>query len=117
MVAVSKSAEVRRILERYLVEVVERHDLCPWARGARERGELAVAIVWGAPDLAAWRAAAERALGPGVVVAMIVAPELAIARPALAAVRDQLAAALPTAGIAEFHPDAALDLATPARLV
>ena len=48
---------------------------------------------------------------------MVVAPELAIARPALAALRDQVAAALPAAGVAEFHPDAALDLATPARLV
>ena len=37
---VTRAAEVRRILERYLVEVVERHALCPWARSARERGEL-----------------------------------------------------------------------------
>ncbi|HET9627007.1 MAG TPA: hypothetical protein VFP84_36860 [Kofleriaceae bacterium] len=114
----AKAAAVHRILARYLVEVVERHALCPWARAAREHGELAVEIVWGTPALAAWRAAAERALArPGAAVAMVVAPELAITRAALAAVRDQLAAALPAAGIAEFHPDAALDLATPARLV
>ena len=113
----TRTAEVVRILERYLVEIVERYELCPWARGAREHGELAVAIVWGTPELAAWLAEARRALAPGVSVAMIVAPELAITRASLSAVRDQLAAALPTAGIAEFHPDAALDLATPARLV
>jgi hypothetical protein len=118
MVAVSRSAEVTRILERYLVEVVERHELCPWARGARERGELAVAILWGAPAIDAWVAEAERLLAaPAARVTMVVAPELAVARPAFAALRDEVAARIPWAGVAEFHPDAALDLATPARLV
>ena len=111
-------AEVRRILERYLVEVVERYALCPWARPAREGGELAVGILWGAPELGDWIALATQLLAaPGVHVAMVVAPELAIARAAFAALRDRVAAALLSAGIAEFHPDAALDLASPARLV
>jgi hypothetical protein len=115
---VTRAAEVRRILERYLVEVVERHALCPWARAARERGELAVGILWGEPAPGAWVAEAGRLLaGPGTRVAMVVAPEAALTRPALAALRDQVAARLPAVGVAEFHPDAALDLATPARLV
>ena len=115
---VTRAAEVRRILERYLVEVVERHALCPWARSARERSELAVGILWGEPPLDAWVAEAGRLLAaPGARVAMVVAPEAALGRPALAALRDQVAARLPAAGVAEFHPDAALDLATPARLV
>jgi hypothetical protein len=115
---VTRAAEVRRILERYLVEVVERHALCPWARAARERGELAVGIVWGEPALDAWVAEAARLLAaPGTRVAMVVGPEAALTRPALAALRDQVAARLPAAGVAEFHPDAALDLETPARLV
>jgi hypothetical protein len=118
MVAVAKSAEVARILERYLVEVVERHELCPWARGARERGEIAVGMLWGAPAVDAWIAEAERLLAaPAARVVMVVAPELAIERAALGAVRDAVAARIPLAGVAEFHPDAALDLATPARLV
>jgi hypothetical protein len=50
-------------------------------------------------------------------VAMIVAPELAIERGELAAVRDAVAARIPAAGVADFHPDAPLDLATPARAV
>ena len=116
--SVDRSAEVRRILERYLVEVVERHELCPWARAARERGELAVGILWGAPPAGAWVAEAERLLAlPGARVAMVVAPELAIARAAFGALRDTVASRIPSAGVAEFHPDAALDLATPARLV
>jgi hypothetical protein len=115
---VTRPAEVERILARYLVEVVERHELCPWARATRERGELAIAVLWGAPSFDDWVAAAARLLAaPDTRVAMVVAPELAIARAALAAVRDAVAARLPAAGVAEFHPDAALDLAHPARLV
>lgn len=107
-----------RILERYIVEVVERYDLCPWARGARERGELATAILWGTPSEADWRTAGERLLAqPSTRVAIVVAPELAIGRAELATIRDRIAAGLTGAGVAEFHPDAALDLATPARLV
>jgi hypothetical protein len=113
-----REATVRRILDRYLVEVVEAYELCPWARAAREAGELAVAIVWGEPALDAWVAAAERALAePGARVAMVVAPEWPGALAELRALRDRVAARVLAAGIAEFHPDAPLDLATPARLV
>jgi hypothetical protein len=118
MVAVTRTAEVLRILERYLVEIVERYELCPWARGARERGELATGVLWGTPSLAAWVGEAERLLAePATRVAMVVAPELAISRDALGTLRDGVAARIPSAGVAEFHPDAVLDLATPARLV
>jgi hypothetical protein len=48
---------------------------------------------------------------------MIVAPELAATPSELRAIRDQVAVRIPSAGIAEFHPDAPLDLASPARLV
>jgi len=118
MVAVTKSAEVLRILERYLVEVVERYELCPWARTTREHRELAVGILWGTPSLDAWIAEAARLLAvPAVRVVMVIAPELAISREAFGAVRDRVAARILSAGVAEFHPTAALDLATAARLV
>lgn len=113
-----KSAEVRRILDRYLVEVVEAYDLCPWAKSARLAGEVTVEIVWGTPALDAWEAAARAALGRSTTrVAMIVAPELAIDRAAFSAVRDAIAARIPTAGVADFHPGAPVDLASPSRLV
>jgi len=118
MASVTRSAEVLRILERYLVEVVERYELCPWARTTREHGELAAGILWGTPSLDAWVAEAERLLAvPSARVVMVIAPELAISREALGAVRDRVAARIPSAGVAEFHPTAALDLATAARLV
>ncbi|HEX2691189.1 MAG TPA: hypothetical protein VHN14_31470 [Kofleriaceae bacterium] len=113
-----KSAEVLRIFERYLVEVVERYELCPWARGTREHGELAVGVLWGAPSLAQWVAEAERLLaGPGVAVAAVIAPELLTSRDEFGALRDRVASRIPSAGVAEFHPTAGLDLSTPARLV
>jgi hypothetical protein len=111
-------AEVRRILTRYLVEVVERFELCPWAHAARLGHEIAIEVVLGSPDEAAWIAGARAALArPGTRVAMVVAPELAIAPAELRRVRDRVASAIADAGVAEFHPDAALDLATPARAV
>lgn len=114
----ARLAEVRRLLDRYIVEIVEAYGLCPWAKRARQGGEIAVEVLWGAPDLAAWIAAGERLLAvPGIAVAMIVAPELAATPAELRALRDRVAARLPAAGVADFHPDAALDLASPARLV
>jgi hypothetical protein len=113
-----KLAEVQRILDRYIVEVVEAYDLCPWSRAARTGGELAVEILWGEPTDAAWIAAAEALLArPETRVAMVVAPQTALTPSQLRALRGQVAARIPTAGIADFHPDATLDLASPARLV
>lgn len=114
-----RDAEVRRILDRYLVEVVEGFGLCPWAQRARTSGELAVAIVWGEPDARAFADAATRVFttAPETKVAMVVAPECALDRLALGRVRDEVAAVLGSYGVAEFHPEADLDLSTPARLV
>jgi hypothetical protein len=115
----SKAAEVRRLLDRYLTEVVETYNLCPWARSARTGGEISVAILWGArPSIDEWLAAATELLAlPTTRVAMVLAPELALAPAELRAEREQVARRAPAAGVADFHPDAELDTATPARLV
>jgi len=111
-------AEVYRLLDRYLVEVVETYDLCPWARGARLNSELAVDVVWGTPTIDAWSSSAAALLArPGTRVAMVVAPELVATPAELRVVRDRVAARISSAGVAHFHPDAPLDAATPARLV
>ena len=113
-----KFAEVRRLLDRYIVEIVETYDFCPWAKAARTGGEIAVEVLWDTPALDTWVAAARRLLArPETRVAMVVAPELAATSAELRLIRDRVAARIPTAGVAEFHPDATLDLATPARLV
>jgi len=111
-------AEVRRLLDRYLVEIVETYELCPWAQAARSGGELAVEILWQEPGEDAWVSAAESQLArPGIRVVMIVAPQSRLAPAELRALRDRVAARIPTAGVADFHPVAELELATPARLV
>ena len=128
MLDADKCSEVRRILDRYLIEIVEHFEFCPWAHSARVGDELAVEIVAGAPPLDAWIAAATRGLARGQEVSIkastprkarvviVVAPELAIDRTGLATIRDRVAVAT-GAGVADFHPDATLDLTTPARLV
>jgi hypothetical protein len=48
---------------------------------------------------------------------MVLAPETARTPAQLRAVRDRVVTRVPAAGVADFHPEAALDLASPARLV
>lgn len=112
-------AEVRRLLDRYIVEVVEAYNLCPWARASRTGGEISVAIVWGErPTLDAWVEAGQGLLAIATTrVGMVVAPELALTPVELRAQREQVARRVTEAGVAEFHPDAELDTRTPARLV
>lgn len=115
MVAVDpRTREVRRLLDRYLVEIVEAYELCPWAKQAR----LAVEVLWGTPTSDDWLAAVTRAFAdPAIEITMLVAPELRIVRTDFHAVRDALAKRAAIYGIAEFHPDAPYDAKTPARLV
>jgi hypothetical protein len=114
----ARRAEVIRVFERYLTEVVERYDFCPWARLSRQGGELAVEVVWGTPTLETWVATCQALLArPATRVAMVIAPELSIGSNALHGLRAEVAACVPTAGVADFHPEATIDLTTPARLV
>jgi hypothetical protein len=114
-----REAEVRRLLDRYIEEIVEAYDLCPWARAARTGGELAVAILWGTPSIDTFAAAATELLPPAGAthVAMVVAPELVVTPSELRELRGEVAKLVTIAGVAEFHPDATLDATTPARLV
>lgn len=113
-----RSREVQRLLRRYMIEVVERFDVCPWARQARRSDAVATAILWGIPTLNDWVSCSSNLLASSHAhVVMIVAPELACVPSELRRIRDDVAARIATAGVADFHPDAALDLATPPRLV
>ncbi|MCX5745509.1 MAG: hypothetical protein NT062_23780 [Proteobacteria bacterium] len=114
-----REREVLRVLDRYLVEIVEAYNLCPWARSSRTSGELARGVLWGPePTLDAWVAMAATLLAqPDARVVMVVAPEYTGTLQQLRDVRAQVALRLPDAGVAEFHPAADLDLASPSRLV
>lgn len=114
-----RAAEVHRLLDRYLVEVVEAWSLCPWAYNARIHGELHVEIHWGATgELAAACELARRGLAaPGARVVMLVFPELAGGVRAIEALRNGVAQRLPEAGVAAFGPHGAFDLSSPAKVV
>ncbi|MBK7538203.1 MAG: hypothetical protein IPI49_23140 [Myxococcales bacterium] len=114
-----RAAEVHRILERYLIEVVEAFNLCPWAYAARTRGELRVEIVWGPTcELTTTCDQARQALtSPGASVVMLVFPELLGGARAIDALRNGVAMRLPEAGVAAFGPHGNFDLGSPAKLV
>lgn len=119
LAAAPREAAVRRLLERYQIEVVEAWGLCPWAHQARLRGELSVEVAWGPScEPAAAAELARRALGRhGARVAMLVFPELTGGGPVLEALRDEVALRVPEAGVAAFGPHGAVDLSSPAKLV
>lgn len=98
------------------VEVVERFELCPWAAPARARGEVWIGVCDEVDLLDALRRFDRT---PTAMVGLCVLPGFAGDLAALRRVRNQvcegpLGARL---ALAEFHPDAPLDAATPARLV
>ncbi len=126
--------QVRRILNRYLLEVVESFGLCPWARAARENAEIAIAVVIGTPpsrrrgqygddglslmvEQQALAAGAQLIALPATKLAIVVVVDPQCDRIALRELRTKASAAIPSAGVADFHPDADADFATPARLV
>lgn len=113
----ARNAEVRRVLDRYLVEVVEAYNLCPWARAARTNGELVTHIFWGTPTHAEVCAVAATVMAiPTMRVAMLLFPEMRPSSRELRGFRDEILKQTP-AGIADFHPEAELDMLTPSRLV
>ncbi len=129
-----QKCEVRRILDRYLIEVVEQFGLCPWARAARENGEVAIDIILGSAktarrgqygDEGLAAETEERALAAGAAllalpttkIGIVVVVDAQCDRIALRELRTKATAAQKIAGVADFHPDAEPDFATPARLV
>lgn len=112
----ARALEARRLVLRYLTEVVERFDLCPWAAPARARGELRIEVV----EPADAGSAIERFLADASAgIGLIVLPGLAGPPPALRALRDELLAGPlgREVALADFHPGAELDASHPSRLV
>ncbi|MFO7179076.1 MAG: DUF1415 family protein [Pseudomonadota bacterium] len=120
--------EVVRIHERYAAEVVERFDLCPWAARARARGRVRSSVLVGhdPSDLAAsLRAIRELEALDEVDIGLVIYPAVGLSRLDFEAFVRRLRAAdaerrkpseAPFA-MAAFHPEAALDLSDPDRLV
>ncbi|MBX3246367.1 MAG: DUF1415 family protein [Myxococcales bacterium] len=126
--ATALEREARRIYARYEVEVVEAFGFCPWAARARAQGEVEVRVVLDADEPEAEEAALvaieAHAARAHVAVGLVVLPRLPVSARAMARfvarLRERHAAAhgsSPPMALAEFHPDAAADLESPARLV
>jgi hypothetical protein len=119
--------EARRIYFRYAVEVVEEFTFCPWARSTREAGRVQCNIVLGAsPSLETLLAEVQAADAlQDIDVTLLVMPECALSRIELRRLTSALHARYDAASgrgktahaIADFHPAAPLDEASPERLV
>jgi hypothetical protein len=113
--------EVLRINDRYLHEVVEGFDVCPFARGARTGGALRRRVlIEAAPELGAV-ADEVVAMGrdPEAVIGLVIFPRFAGGPDAF----DRFVAELRTAdtsrvfAMATFHPDGTYGTDTPQRMV
>ena len=118
-------AEALRIHGRYVIEVVEALGFCPWARSAREQGRVHTRALLAHES--ALDAVVEQVVvlerEPECEVGLLVFPEVVLGRieyQHFAAARragyESGAGAGPFA-IADFHPDAAPRLDSPAELV
>ena len=120
-------AEAVRIYQRYAIEVVEALSLCPWAKRARLDGRVRIAVVTEArPEPAHVLTHMEAiAAEPEIEIGLILFPRLEITSREfhrfISEVRDQDTRRHPMSNepfyMAEFHPVAEPDTASPARLV
>lgn len=120
--------EARRLSERYVSEVVQRFDLCPWAaRSLREGRVKTLILLQDSPTHfeASLSAMADLGLDRDVEIGFLVFPRLALGRLDFEHFARQLrtldadrheVGAIPFA-MAAFHPDAAPDTTDPERLI
>jgi hypothetical protein len=119
--------ETTRIYRRFQEEFVESLAVCPWAERARVDGRVRIEVVL-EPALrvsAAVETGAALAADPQVEIGLLIYPWATVGREAfevfVADVRQADAKHHHRAGVpmamAAFHPHAASDLASPARLV
>lgn len=122
------SALTLEVYERYAVEVVEQFGFCPWARSARESGDVALRVIFSA-DLddfgASLATLAELHQAPEQTdIALLIYPLLDLDRLTFDDYVRRLRASaeapphrLDAFAMAAFHPAAHADLGHPDRLV
>ena len=119
--------EALRVYHRYATEVVEALGLCPWARRARLDNRVTRRVILAAePTPAEVLPHIDAVAGdPDLEIGLLLFPrldiELSAFRRFVTAIRQADGERFPPGGaplyMAEFHPDAALDKGSPARLV
>ena len=114
-----QTAEVVRILHRYLTEVVEPLQLCPWAQPARLGDELRIELVWAGADrdeqlgTVMTRLSAQQDLR----IALVIAPDSSDDPMVWRRIRERMTTLAPRLAMAEFHPDAPFSDDNEARIV
>lgn len=122
------STATQQVYQRYAVEVVERYGLCPWARAARESGEVLLRVDFSVdPDDfdESLRLLAELHRGPSDIdIALFIYPLIDLDRlrfedriRRLRVLAEGGGRALDAFAMAAFHPEARADLSDPDRLV
>lgn len=119
--------EAERLHCRYLVEIVEAYDLCPWAQRARTEGRTRVSVVLEGEDQAVAPSigSLDRWALDGIEIGFIVFPRLGLGRIEfdrfVSRLRSSDAERHPLGNVpfalAAFHPEASPDVADPERLV
>jgi hypothetical protein len=126
--------EALRINLRYLVEIIERFDLCPWARGAREEGAVSRRVLLGVERGALVEgvvaAHEEWAAAPRTLIGLVILPDLhpdepaGLAAEAFDALVEEARVALaaraggrPAFALAPFHPSAPYRTERPEQMV
>jgi hypothetical protein len=111
-------AQTRRLLERYLDEVVESWGLCPWLSAAR--GDLQVTVLGIEAGFEDGALAAIAGWPADFRIGLVVMPASPLDPTQHRRLRDAIAARRADLAIADFHPaggDPARALDSPARLV
>jgi hypothetical protein len=119
--------ETSRLYTRYQLELVEALNLCPWAKRARQAGqvELKVALQAGDDPAPSLRQISEWAARGDLEIGLLIFPRIGLGRRdferfvagLVKADADRLGLQSPTFALAAFHPDASADMGTPERLV
>lgn len=119
--------EAERLHRRYLVEIVEAYDLCPWAQRARTEGRTRVSVVLEGEHQAVAPSveSLDRWALDGIEIGFLVFPRLGLGRIEfdrfVSRLRSSDAERHPLGkapfALAAFHPDASPDVADPERLV
>jgi hypothetical protein len=110
--------EVLRVNDRYLVEVVEAFDFCPYARGARQAGQVERRVIVGGDEEAACvetigQIAAQTQIG------LLILPRLAVDADAFDRFVNRVRERDTTRAfaLAAFHPFSHYGVDTPSKLV
>jgi hypothetical protein len=116
--------EVLRINERYLTEVVEGLDLCPFAAGTRQSYALHRQVLLGSePRLDLVQPALAAADAAGATIGLLIFPRWRLASIEFDRFVDALrtadsnAGARPVFAMASFHPEAPFEVDSPLKLV